>query len=123
MTEDGSTPINPPAEPVAVSATPAAPAERPHVPARKPEKQKRGAEFDERWQPRLWSKIIVLGLIVLYGIALIVANTSNVKVKLLVTSINTKTIWLILVCFLVGLICGVLASHTYRHRKTEPKKR
>ena len=59
----------------------------------------------------------------LYGIALIVANTSKVQVKLLVTSITTRTIWLILVCFLVGLVSGVLASQIYRHRKSERKRK
>ena len=81
------------------------------------EKKKHGAEFDETWQPQLWSKIIVLLLLVGYGIALVVANSAKVKISFLITSIKVSEIWLILLCFVIGLASGVLASQMYRHRK------
>ena len=61
------------------------------------EEESHGDEFDEAWQPRLWSKLILLLVFVGYGIALVVANTSKVKISFLFTSINVSKIWLI--CF------------------------
>jgi uncharacterized integral membrane protein len=81
------------------------------------QKKKHGGEFDEAWQPKLWSRLIILILIFGYGIALVVSNTSKVPISFLVTSIEVSKIWLILVCFVIGLASGVLISQMYRHRK------
>lgn len=89
------------------------------APAAEIDKKKQGAERDESWQPQLWSKIIVLVVIVGYGIALVVANTSKVKVSFLFTSINVSKIWLILLCFVIGLVSGVIVSQMHRHRKVK----
>jgi uncharacterized integral membrane protein len=81
------------------------------------EEENHGDEFDEAWQPRLWSKLILLLVFVGYGIALVVANTSKVKISFLFTSINVSKIWLILLCLALGLVSGVLISQVHRHRK------
>ena len=81
--------------------------------------KKHEAEFEETWQPRLWSRIILLVLLVGYGIALVVANSAKVKISFLVTSVEVSEIWLILLCFVIGLASGVLVSQMYRHRKAE----
>jgi uncharacterized integral membrane protein len=85
------------------------------------EARKRAAEFEESWQPRLWSKIILLVVIVGYGIGLVVANSGKVKISFLFASIQVSKIWLILLCFVIGLVTGVLVSQMYRHRKVERK--
>jgi len=77
------------------------------------------SELDEAWQPQLWSKLIVLVVVVGYGIALVVANSSKVKISFLFTSINVSKIWLILLCFVLGLLSGVLLSQMHRHRKVK----
>ena len=82
-------------------------------------KKKQGAEFEETWQPKLWSKIILLILLVGYGIALVVANSTKVKISFLVASIKVSEIWLILLCFVLGMASGVLVSQMHRHRKVE----
>ncbi len=76
-------------------------------------------EPDEAWQPQLWSKLILLLVFVGYGIALVVANSSKVKISFLFTSINVSKIWLILLCFVLGLVSGVLLSQVHRHRKAK----
>ncbi len=85
-------------------------------------KRREDEEFEEAWQPRLWSKIILLGLIVGYGIALVVANSSEVEISFLLTSIKVSKIWLILLCFAIGLFSGVLISQMYRHRKNQRRR-
>lgn len=74
---------------------------------------------DEAFQPQLWSKLILLLVLVGYGIALVVANSSKVKISFLFTSINVSKIWLILLCLVLGLLSGVLLSQMYRHRKSK----
>ena len=74
-------------------------------------------ELDEAWQPQLWSKLILLVVFVGYGIALVVANSSKVKISFLFASINVSKIWLILLCLILGLVSGVLISEMHRHRK------
>jgi len=78
-----------------------------------------GGEPDEAWQPRLWSRLILLIVLFGYGIALVVANSSKVKISFLFASINVSKIWLILLCLVLGLLSGVLISEMYRHRKIE----
>jgi uncharacterized integral membrane protein len=77
------------------------------------------SEPEEEWQPLLWSKLIALVVLVGYGIALVVANTSKVKISFLFASINVSKIWLILLCLVLGLLSGVLISQMYRHRKAK----
>jgi uncharacterized integral membrane protein len=48
-----------------------------------------------------------------------VANSAKVKISFLITSIKVSEIWLILLCFVIGLASGVLASQMYRHRKVQ----
>jgi uncharacterized integral membrane protein len=81
-------------------------------------KKKLEEEHEGAWQPQLWSKIIVLGLIVGYGVALVVANSNKVKISFLITSVKVSLVWLILLCFAIGLLSGVLVSQMHRHRKT-----
>jgi len=76
-------------------------------------------ELDEAWQPQLWSKLILLVVAVGFGIALVVANSSKVKISFLFASINVSKIWLILLCFVLGLLTGVLLSQMDRHRRTK----
>ena len=83
------------------------------------DKKKHGEEFDEAWQPKLWSKIIILVLLVGYGVALVVANSTKVKISFLITSIKVSEVWLILLCFVIGLASGMLVSQMHRHRKSQ----
>jgi uncharacterized integral membrane protein len=87
--------------------------------AHEEEAHKRAAEFEEAWQPKLWAKIIALVVVVGYGIALVVANSEKVKISFLFASIHVSKIWLILLCFVIGLITGVLVSQMHRHRRAE----
>jgi uncharacterized integral membrane protein len=91
----------------------------PAVESDEPIEQKSEGELDEAWQPQLWSKLILLVVVVGYGIALVVANSSKVKISFLFASISVSKIWLILLCFVLGLLSGVLISQVYRHRKAE----
>jgi uncharacterized integral membrane protein len=94
--------------------------EEPHSeeepPPEKEERRNRAAEIEEAWQPKLWSKIILLIVFVGYGLALIVANSSKVDISFLFASVKITKIVLILVCVAIGLVTGVLISQMSRHR-------
>jgi uncharacterized integral membrane protein len=73
-------------------------------------------EFHRTWQPRLWVLIVGLVLVVAYVIGFIVANSDRVSVNFVFFDARTSLIWLILLCFGIGLVAGVLLSQLYRRR-------
>jgi uncharacterized integral membrane protein len=76
-------------------------------------------DTEEPWQPQLWSKLILLLVLVGYGIALVIANSDKVKISFLFASVRVSLVWLILLCLVLGLVSGVLISQMHRHRKLE----
>jgi uncharacterized integral membrane protein len=77
--------------------------------------QKEG--FGRQWQPRLYLRIIVLGLLIAYGIAFVLENNKHVHLHFVVGTTQTSLIWLILLSVALGLILGVLLSQLYRRRR------
>jgi uncharacterized integral membrane protein len=83
-----------------------------------------GASFADRlaegrrtFQPALWARLIVIGLVGLYVLLFVVLNTRGVKVSFVVGSTRVSLIWVILLALAAGLVLGVLASQLYRHRQ------
>ena len=73
----------------------------------------------ERWQPRLWSVLIGLLLLVLYVIAFIVRNDEQITIHFILFSSNISLIWEIVFVFALGLLGGVLLSQVYRRRRAQ----
>ncbi len=90
----------------------AAPPEAPAAPA-EPERHGRLEEF----QPRLWSKVILLAALVIYVVGFVVENSRQVKVDFLVHKAHLSLIWLILLCLAIGLVGGLLLSQLARRRR------
>ena len=88
-------------------------------PIQEPAQKSPDEQPEEAWQPQLWSKLTLLVIVVCFGVALVVANSSKVKISFLFTSINVSKIWLIMLCFVLGLLSGVLLSQVHRHRKAK----
>ena len=86
------------------SAKPQAPAEP---------KQKRRRSF----QPGLWTRLVVIGVVGVFVILFIVLNTRQSKVDFVFTSTHVSTIFLILLPLGIGIVLGVLLSQLYRHGK------
>ena len=74
-------------------------------------------EFDRNWQPRLWTSLGVLILIVAYLIAFVVGNSDETKINFVFGEATTSLIWVILLSLLAGLIGGVLLSQLHRRRQ------
>ncbi|MDX6506957.1 MAG: hypothetical protein QOG06_1601 [Gaiellaceae bacterium] len=73
--------------------------------------------FRRQWQPRLYFRIVVLGLIVAYGIAFVLENNKHVDVHFVFAKARVSLIWLILLSVALGLLLGVLVSQLYRRRR------
>jgi uncharacterized integral membrane protein len=93
-------------EPEQTTAAP--PAEEPS------EEPKEG--FGRQWQPRLYLRIIILGLLIAYGIAFVLENNKHVHVHFVLGTARVSLIWLILLSVALGLLLGVLISQLYRRR-------
>jgi uncharacterized integral membrane protein len=74
-------------------------------------------EVADRWQPRLYVRLIVLGLLVAYAIAFVLENRNQVHVHFVLTSAHVSLVWLILLALGVGLLGGILLAQLERRRR------
>ena len=70
----------------------------------------------ETFQPALWLRIAVIGLVALYALLFVVLNTHRVTVSFVFASTRVSVIWVILLSLAVGVVLGVLVSQLRRHR-------
>ena len=71
---------------------------------------------EETWQLRLYFRLIVLLLAVAYAVAFAIENSKRTKVHFVFGSTHVSLVWLILLCFAIGVLGGVLLSQLYRRR-------
>lgn len=68
------------------------------------------------FQPGLWLRLIVLGVVAVYLLLFVVLNTRRVPVKFVFASTRVSLIWVILLSLGAGVVLGVLLSQLRRHR-------
>jgi uncharacterized integral membrane protein len=73
--------------------------------------------FTRRWQPRLYVRILVLGLLVAYAIAFVLENNKQTHVHFVLGTARASLIWVVLLSVGLGLVLGVLLSQLYRRRR------
>jgi uncharacterized integral membrane protein len=74
-------------------------------------------EVSDRWQPRLYLRLIVLGLLAAYAIAFILENRKQVNVHFVLATASVSLVWLILLALGVGLLGGILLAQLERRRR------
>jgi uncharacterized integral membrane protein len=74
-------------------------------------------ELQDRWQPRLYVRLIVLGLLVAYAIAFVLENRKQVNVHFVLATARVSLVWLILLALGVGLLGGILLAQLERRRR------
>ena len=74
-------------------------------------------EVADRWQPRLYLRLIILGLLVAYAIGFVLENRGQVQVHFVLTSAHVSLVWLILLALGVGLVSGILLGQLERRRR------
>jgi len=80
-------------------------------------------EVADRWQPRLYLRLIVLGLLVAYAIGFVLENRGQVRVHFVLTSAHVSLVWLILLALGVGLLGGILLGQLERRRRRRSHER
>jgi uncharacterized integral membrane protein len=73
--------------------------------------------FGHRYQPRLYLRLLLIGLVAAYAIAFVLENDSHVHVHFVFGTARISQIWLILLSVGLGLVLGVLLSQLYRRRR------
>jgi uncharacterized integral membrane protein len=79
-------------------------------------------EVADRWQPRLYVRLIVLGLLVAYAIGFVLENRKPVRVHFVLTSAHVSLVWLILLALGVGLLGGLLLGQLERRRRRRARE-
>ena len=74
-------------------------------------------EVSDRWQPRLYLRLIVLGLLLAYAIGFVLENRKQVHVHFVLTSAHVSLVWLILLALGVGVLGGILLGQLERRRR------
>ena len=74
-------------------------------------------EVSDRWQPRLYLRLIVLGLLVAWAIAFVLENRTQVSVHFVLGTARVSLVWVILLGLGVGLLGGILLAQLERRRR------
>lgn len=74
-------------------------------------------EVADRWQPRLYLRLIILGLLVAYAIAFILENRTKVSIHFVLATASVSLVWVILLALGVGLLGGILLAQLERRRR------
>jgi uncharacterized integral membrane protein len=74
-------------------------------------------KVSDRWQPRLYLRLIVLGLLVAYAIGFVLENRTQVNVHFVLGTARVSLVWLILLALGVGLLGGILLGQLERRRR------
>jgi uncharacterized integral membrane protein len=74
-------------------------------------------EVSDRWQPRLYLRLIVLGLLVAWAIAFVLENRTHVSVHFVLGTARVSLVWVILLALGVGLLGGILLAQLERRRR------
>ena len=80
------------------------------------------SEVSDRWQPRLYLRLIVLGLLVAYAIAFILENRKQVNIHFVLVTASVSLVWLILLALAVGLLSGILLAQLDRRRRRRSRQ-
>lgn len=74
-------------------------------------------EVSDRWQPRLYLRLLVLGLLVAWAIAFVLENRKQVNVHFVLATASVSLVWVILLALGVGLLGGILLAQLERRRR------
>ena len=74
-------------------------------------------ELQENWQPKLYGRLIALGLLAAYAIAFVLENSASVHIHFVFATASVSLIWLILLAIAIGVAAGILLGQLDRRRR------
>lgn len=85
-----------------------------HLPRRK---RIHTGEIQENWQPKLYGRLITLGLLIAYAIAFVLENRSSVHMHFVFVTARVSVIWVVLLAIAIGVASGILLAQLDRRRR------
>jgi uncharacterized integral membrane protein len=79
-------------------------------------------EIQENWQPKLYGRLIALGLLIAYAIAFVLENRSRVHIHFVFATASVSLIWLVLLAIAIGVAGGILLAQLDRRRRRRAAK-
>jgi uncharacterized integral membrane protein len=74
-------------------------------------------EIQENWQPKLYGRLITLGLLIAYAIAFVLENRSSVHMHFVFVTASVSLIWVVLLAIAIGVVSGILLAQLDRRRR------
>ncbi|HEV7132696.1 MAG TPA: lipopolysaccharide assembly protein LapA domain-containing protein [Gaiellaceae bacterium] len=74
-------------------------------------------EIQENWQPKLYGRLTVLGLLAAYAIAFVLENRKHVHVHFVFATASVSLVWLVLLALAIGVTAGILLAQLDRRRR------
>ena len=74
-------------------------------------------ELQENWQPKLYGRLIALGLLAAYAIAFVLENRASVNIHFVFATASVSLIWLVLLAIAIGVAAGILLGQLDRRRR------
>jgi uncharacterized integral membrane protein len=74
-------------------------------------------EIQENWQPKLYGRLITLGLLIAYAIAFVLENRSSVHMHFVFVTASVSVIWGVLLSIAIGVASGILLAQLDRRRR------
>jgi uncharacterized integral membrane protein len=74
-------------------------------------------QIKEDWQPKLYTRLIALALLVAYVIAFVLENKKSVSLHFVLATASVSLVWLILLSLLIGAVGGILLAQLERRRR------
>jgi uncharacterized integral membrane protein len=74
-------------------------------------------ELQENWQPKLYGRLIALGLLVAYAIAFVLENRTHVNVHFVFATASVSLVWLVLLAVAIGVAAGILLAQLDRRSR------
>lgn len=74
-------------------------------------------QINEDWQPKLYTRLIALAVLVAYVIAFVLENKKSVHLHFVFATASVSLVWLILLSLVIGLVGGILAAQLERRRR------
>jgi uncharacterized integral membrane protein len=74
-------------------------------------------ELQENWQPKLYLRLVLLGLVLAYVIALVLENRNSVHVHFVFVTASLSLIWALLLSLALGVLAGILLAQLDRRRR------
>jgi uncharacterized integral membrane protein len=75
------------------------------------------AQINDRWQPRLYVRLLALLLLIAYMIAAVLENRKHVSIHFVFATASVSLVWLILLSLGLGLVGGILLAQLERRAR------